>query len=404
MKITRSTKCSFRFATRRKKEQLRLFLVEYVRVVNLYIVLFWDNPPAAYAELKKETLNLVGETWLTQRAKQCASRQALGMCRSVRERKKDKGSKSTPKRPKLRKLKAELSANCATLNEADSAGSFDLWLHLYSLGKGIILDIPIARHSHYNDLAKAGKRLNQFVITDKSIQVPFEIRTGKKLPPVGCVGADSGIRKLLGSSTGEVFGEKATEYIEKIRRKKHGSKGQQSARRSYRQYIDKSVKDFMETEGMTLVVIEQLTGITKGTKSKKRKLGKKTRYFIGAWSVSYMLERIKQACERNRVSLRRVPAFYSSQTCPVNAKHKVIRNGCRFHCLECEYADDADITAAVVLLDRFMSGPYAQGCVALPDKRKNVGSGNTREFSDSPVRDRDNAVRQRATSLSTAFD
>ena len=88
------------------------------------------------------------------------------MCSAVWERKRDKGSRSTPKRPKLRKLKAKPSANCAILNEAESAGSFDLWLHLYSLGKGIILDIPIARHSHYNDLAQAGRQLNQFVITD----------------------------------------------------------------------------------------------------------------------------------------------------------------------------------------------------------------------------------------------
>ena len=91
--------------------------------------------------------------------------------------------------------------------------------------------------------------------------------------------------------------------------------------------------------------------------------------------VRILINRLEPACERNRVSLQRVPAFYSSQTCPVNAKDKVLRSECRFRCLDCDYTGDADITAALVLLDRFMSGPYAKGCAALADKRKDAGLG-----------------------------
>ena len=77
MKITRSTKCSLRFATSHKKEQIRLFLVEYVRVVNLYVDIFWFDTPENNNKLVKELLDKIGNTWLTQRAKACAGRQAF---------------------------------------------------------------------------------------------------------------------------------------------------------------------------------------------------------------------------------------------------------------------------------------------------------------------------------------
>ena len=103
MKITRSTKCSLRFATEHKRKQWRLFLVEYVRVVNLYIDAFWFNTPKNNNELVKKVLNTVNNTWLTQRAKACAARQALGMVNAVRlshaeKRKEKQRCKSTCKR------------------------------------------------------------------------------------------------------------------------------------------------------------------------------------------------------------------------------------------------------------------------------------------------------------------
>ena len=206
MKITRSTKCSLRFATTHKKEQLRLFLVEYVRVVNLYIDLFWFNIPENNNKLVKGILDKIGCTWLTQRAKACAARQALGMVKAVRlshteKRKEKQRCKSTPRKPVLRKLKADLSALCATLKIPEHESSFDAWLHLNSLGNKICLDIPIRFHDHYSKLAEIGTRCTQFIITDKYIQIPFEIKVAEKLQPTGCVGIDTGINALASAST-----------------------------------------------------------------------------------------------------------------------------------------------------------------------------------------------------------
>jgi transposase len=216
-----------------------------------------------------------------------------------------------------RKLKADLSTLCATLEIPEHESSFDAWLHLNSLGNKICLDIPIKFHKHYFELAEIGTRCTQFIITDKYIQIPFEIKVAEKLHPTGCVGIDTGINALASVSIGEQFGTEIKNKIERVKRCLHGSKGQQRARCSLRQYIDKTVNDIMSIEDLTLVVVEQLKGITKNTKQPKRRLSKNIRRSIGAWNVSYWLKRLEMACERNRVSIRTVTSFYTSQTCPV---------------------------------------------------------------------------------------
>ena len=398
MKITRSTKCSLRFATDKKKEQLRLFLVEYVRVVNLYIDLFWLDTPKNNNEIVKEVLNKIDATWLTQRAKQCAARQALGTVHGVKtghaEKCKERQKcKSTPRKPVLRKLKAHLSSQCATLKIPEHETSFDVWLYLGSLGKDIGLKIPIRFHEHYSKLAEIGIRCTQFIITDKYIQIPFDIIVEEKLPPTGCIGIDTGINALASTSIGEQFGTEVKDKIERVKRCQHGSQGQQRARRSLRQYIDWTVNQIMSIEDLTLVVVEQLKGITKNTTQPKRRLGKNIRRSIGAWNVSYWLKRLEMACERNRVSFRTVTSFYTSQTCPVCGHcQKENRNGLDFKCLQCNYTDNADISASKSILNRHLYGKFGKDCVRLADRRKDFG---LNALQNSLFRQQDIAARQR---------
>jgi hypothetical protein len=96
------------------------------------------------------------------------------------KRKEKRYCKSTPKKPVLRKLKADLSSLCATLEIAKQETIFDAWLHISSLGDKISLDIPIKFHKHYFELAAIGTRCTQFIITDKYIQIPFDITVEEK--------------------------------------------------------------------------------------------------------------------------------------------------------------------------------------------------------------------------------
>lgn len=43
MKIIRPTKCSIKFATKKKKQELHTILQEYGKVVNLFVDHFWTK-------------------------------------------------------------------------------------------------------------------------------------------------------------------------------------------------------------------------------------------------------------------------------------------------------------------------------------------------------------------------
>jgi transposase len=80
---------------------------------------------------------------------------------------------------------------------------------------------------------------------------------------------------------------------------------------------------------------------------------------LGSWNYRYWLNRLQQATEENRVSFRSVPSFYTSQQCS-NCGHTERRNrsGEVFRCLKCDHSGNADINAAINILQRFLQGPY----------------------------------------------
>ena len=89
MKIIRSTKCSLKFSTSKKKSELNYILTEYSKVVNFFIEYFWsdlDNIPSK-SKLLKPIVDLpLDITWLSARLRKVAAREAIDMVLSTKER------------------------------------------------------------------------------------------------------------------------------------------------------------------------------------------------------------------------------------------------------------------------------------------------------------------------------
>lgn len=350
MNISRSTKCSLKSATASKLSQLDIVLTEYGRVVNGFIDQFWIDCPAK-SKLLKPIVDSV-ESWFTARLRKVAAREAIDMVKAAKKRWKEKAVKPTHHGQRMC-----VSSTIARLDDAQ-ASSFDCWLHLQSIGNGIILDLPIKKHKHLNELEARGRRQESYVITRDSVQFCFEIETGPKQEPDACIGIDTGINALASLSTGKQLGTDIKAGIERIKRCKHGSKGQKRAVRSLRQRMDEVAKEVVSRA--SLVVVENLKNITKNT---KRRLDKNMRRSIGRWNVRYWLGTLQRKCEDNRVSFRSVSPYYTSQTCSscghVDRRN---RNGELFRCLECGYQANADVQASRNILNRFLTGPYGAGC------------------------------------------
>lgn len=350
MKINRSAKCSLKFVTASKRAVLDIVLTEYGRVVNGFIKQFWVACPTK-AELLKPVVDSV-PSWLTARLRKVAAREAIDMVKASRERDGERA-----KVPVHRGNRMCVSSTTASLQDSKSS-TFDCWLHLASIGNGIILNLPIKRHRQFNNLAARGKRLESYVITREYVQFAFEIETGPKQLPSRCIGVDTGINALASLSTGEQLGTDIKAGIDRIKRCRHGSRGQLRASRALRQRMAEVAKQVVTRA--TLVVVENLTGITKNT---KRRLVKSMRRSIGRWNVRYWLGTLERACEDNRVAYRQVCPRYTSQTCS-SCGHldRRNRNGELFRCLSCGYEANADVQASRNILARFLTGPYGAGC------------------------------------------
>ena len=362
MKITRSSKCSLKFSTDNKLHQLRTILSEYGRVVNIFIDYFWalDELPSKSTLLKPivdiPLYEKKNPSWLSARLRKVAAREAIDMILASQRRWKDNPKKL--KKPVHKGRRMSVSCTIADLIPAQNATEFDCWLHLASIGDKMILDLPIKLHKQYHKWNELGKRLNAYIITDKYVQFSFEIETGTKREGKKVVGIDTGINALASVSSGEQYGLEMNELIDRVKRCKYGSKGQNKARRALKQRVDEIAIEVIKTENPDLIVVEQLKNM--GHKSKaKRLLAKNIRRSIGIWNWKYWLMRIEQQCELNRVSFRTVSPYYTSQTCPsCNHIDRKNRNGIEFKCQSCGHTDNADINAALNIMNRFILGKY----------------------------------------------
>jgi IS605 OrfB family transposase len=357
MKLIRSSKCSLKFATVSKLNELKKIFIEYGHVCNIFIEYFWKNGTPPKSNLLKDVINISKDTWLSYRLRVVAAREAIDMITAVKERWKNKPEKMTI--PVHKGHRMYVSCTIADLQEKEDSKEFDAWLHLASIGEGIILNLPIKFHKQFNKLAFKGNRLNSYILTDKYVQFAFELETGPKKLGANAIGVDTGIKALASLNNGAQFGLDTEACIERINRCQQGSEGQKQARRAFKQRIDEVVQEIVkEFKNIDLVVVEKLKNMNFKSKLRRR-LSKNMRRSIGTWAYRYWLKRFEQACEINRVSFRTVAPFYTSQKCPscghVDRGNRV---GQEFGCLKCGYAGNADVVGARNILDRFLTGPY----------------------------------------------
>lgn len=359
MKFIRSSKCSLKFATKSKLDELQFILTEYGKVCNIFIEHFWKNVTPSKSKLLKNIVDIPKETWLSFSLRQVAAREAVDMVKSTKERWKNKPDKM--KMPIHKGKRMYVSSNIADLNKSKESTEFDAWLHITSIGEKHILDLPIKFHRHFNKIISLGKRLNSYIITNKYVQFSFEIETLPKKESVNCIGIDTGINVLASLNNGIQIGTEIKSMIERIKRCEYGSNGQKRARRAIKQYIDECVKQVISLNP-DLIVVERLKNL--GLKYKlKARLSRSIRASIGSWNWRYWLKRLEQACETNRVSFRTVLPFNTSITCSkCGCADRRNRSGTVFKCRACNHTDNADINAALNILDKFLTGPYGACC------------------------------------------
>lgn len=319
-----------------KKEQLYQLLVEYNKVVNIFIDYLWDNGQFSGSFVKNT--NWVN-TWLSARLLQCASKQALAIVKSQRK-------KQHKTKPVFSKLVMDLDSRFASI-EQDS-NSFDLWITLTSIGNKLKLVLPSNKHYHFNNF-KDWQMKQSIKISYKNNSLYCDIYFEKEAPAIKTIGksiaVDIGYKKLLVDSNKVFYGKDFENLCTKISKKQQKSKSFDKALKERDYYINKVVKELPLAECKE-IVIELLKDVKKNSKLSKKFMNKLQR-----WTYPKVISRIKLTSELLGVQVVEVNPRNTSRTCPkcLNVD-KASRKGELFKCTECSYSEDADYVGALNIL------------------------------------------------------
>ena len=211
--MIRKATISLKNANKGKLEKLEIITKEYVRVVNLFIDIFWEQKQFMFKFAPQSDI----DSWLSARIKQATAKQALSIIKSQRKRKKKY-------KPMLTRFAMELDSRFIEIGQ--DINSFDFWIKLSSIGDKIILNIPSRKHRQFNKLAKEGWKIKNSLRVRLNENGYFaDVFFEKEAPVIKTAGmakaVDIGYKKLLVSSDGEFIGDNS--IYKKIARKKQGS-------------------------------------------------------------------------------------------------------------------------------------------------------------------------------------
>ena len=343
-----SSKLSLKFATPSKTAKIVAVLDRYRACVNAYIRHIWEHG----GTLDKATADAVPPGHLSIRMRAHALQQALGIVAATRA--SARKLKVEPSRPHFHGAMI-LSKQLAEVSNAASSSEFDLWLRFSTLRKGKRINAPLKATRHLRKLlsypgaqlkggCSIGERCGRYWATVwVELPEPLSKRHGTH------VGIDVGMNKLVAVSDGTFHGEDLKEILQKVRRRKPGSKGRRRAAVERRQYINHTLNQ-LPWDDWSLVAVEKLKNLKKG---KKKNRNKRFRKALAPWTYAYVMERIELKARLNRVQRVEVNPRYTSQICPqCTHRAKSNRSNEKFSCVRCGYSADADFVGSVNILNR----------------------------------------------------
>lgn len=388
--MIRSSSLTLKFATLAKLNTLNQVFNEYTNVVNQFIYEFHQSK-----NLPRFSKNKT-ETWISVQLQQVAGKQALEIVKSTRKKDLDIRYRKYKKVYKYFKEKnrqinflskkfSELKLNYKLTPRFDgklitfdqrqfslckSQNSFDFWVHLRCLGNKYIIDLPLKNHKH-NKKFKDWKPVKSCRVLRNNGKFKIELIYEKKTPVINKMknelAIDAGINCLMSCSDGKQIGLELKKLIIELNKKQQKSKLWNRKLNQIHNYIHWCVNQ-LNLENISDLILENLKYIQIGT---KQRTNKATRKLLSRWNLGLWHTAIEQKCEENCVELHFVGPKYTSQTCSrCGNVDKGNRNGIAFKCTACGYEANADLNAAVNILNRFHQERQILFANIVPDMTK----------------------------------
>ena len=258
--MIRTSKFTTKFSNPNKLVKLNTLVDQYKDVVADFVNDLWNNLDATFESPRMLSTKLYHKHGLSQRLIKCAATQACGIIRAVTEKKRKliwvinklKNEDTTWLQEKLNNtiiakpivkdnFKCEINSICCDLKIRQG-----FWfLQLKCLGITTKFRLPLKLHKQANKWINQGEILNSFLISKDKIEIRFEIEPSLKETGTA-LGADQGIITCLTLSDGQItkndnHGWNLSKILNKICKKKKGSKNFRDAQRHRKNYINWSI-------------------------------------------------------------------------------------------------------------------------------------------------------------------
>jgi transposase len=199
-------------------------------------------------------------------------------------------------------------------------------------------------HRHSNKLSKTGTMLGSFLISKDTVDFRWEISLPDKKNKGIIVGGDTGKNTILTLSnekttdqTKDKHGHNLVSIINKLSRKKKGSKGFEKTQKHRTNFINWSIKQ-LNLNDIKEIRLEKVKNIFYKNKYSRN---------MSHWVNSEIEHAIEKACDLNGVHLVYQNSTYRSQRCShCGLVRKSNRVGKLYKCKGCGLHLDADLNGA----------------------------------------------------------
>ena len=329
-KIIKSVKLYFHNHNKIKQERIKIFIQEYRRVLGIILE---DLKQIKDLPLYLDYSPYKSQTWLSARMLRRIADNAIQIVSGIRNRNQGNESYNTDK------INPFLNTNFYKVNF--NSKYFDEFLILYCLGNKLQIPLSLNYHRHYYKLSKEGRRMGGIELNEKWIKINFEIEIKQKTEGKIC-GADQGINKVLTLSDNQRtpkednHGHSLNSILNKLTRKKKGSKAFRKAQKHRDNFINWSINR-LNLDKIKELRIESLKGFAASKIMNRRS---------SHWHYTAIDKKILTRCLELGVRVIKQNSKYRSQRCSAcGLVLKTNRCGELYTC-SCGFKADADFNAA----------------------------------------------------------
>lgn len=342
---------------------VNLFYKQYKLMVKRYINIVWNEFQKNPTKMLNSNIcnSIATDVEFDSRIRQCAAKQACSMVNAViskrnkrlyKLRQLQQEGKDTRylqrtisikkcSKPEVKNINIELDSRFINFRETN--GHFNLFIKINQIGDKREILIPVKETKVSIKWNKLGTRKESIRINPKNICLFYEVEKqmnqGTKV-----VGADQGVLTCLSLSDGQVtkkdkHGHDLSSILDKISRRKKGSKSFKEATCHRKNYINWSINQ-LNFKDVKTVNLEKIFNIRKG-KSGSRKLSH--------WTYTDIKNKLVSKSECEGFTLIEQDNLFRSQRCSLCGwVHKSNRKGKTFKCTntDCNFIADSDLNAA----------------------------------------------------------